>query len=425
MSVVSRRSRYALDIWPGFVDALASLLMVFVFMLLIFVLAQFFLTDTLTGRNQALAQLSEGINELFEVLSLERQKSTSLEQAIADLSSRLQSTVAERDSLAQALETATARARAAAVRATELQAELESAFATISSDQQQIEHQLQEITGLQSDIAALRHLRGKLEAQVGDLKGRLREREDKLTAARRRLDQRDTRIAELSERVEALDRTRSEQAAINTRSQARIRLLNDQLSALRTEIARLASALTASEATVKTQKIKLAELGQRLNTALADKVEELGRYRSEFFGRLRQVLGERSDIRIVGDRFLLQSELLFDTASADIGPEGKQQLAQLAKTLHDIAQEIPSDIDWILRIDGHTDRRPIHTDKFPSNWELSMARALSIVDYLIEQGIPAERLAATGFGQHHPLDPANTESAYRQNRRIELKLTQP
>lgn len=425
MSVVSRRSRYALDIWPGFVDALASLLMVFIFMLLIFVLAQFFLTDTLTGRNQALAQLSEGINELFEVLSLERQKSASLERAIADLSSRLQSTVAERDSLAQALETATARARAAAVRATELQADLESAFATISSDQEQIEHQLQEITGLQSDIAALRHLRGKLEAQVGDLKGRLQEREDKLTAARRGLDQRDTRIAELSERVEALDRTRSEQTAINTRSQARIALLNDQLSALRTEIARLASALTASEATVKTQKLKIAELGQRLNTALADKVEELGRYRSEFFGRLRQVLGERSDIRIVGDRFLLQSELLFDTASADIGPEGKQQLAQLAKALQDIAQEIPSDIDWILRIDGHTDRRPIHTDKFPSNWELSMARALSIVDYLIEQGIPAERLAATGFGQHHPLNPANTEAAYRQNRRIELKLTQP
>lgn len=425
MSVVSRRSRYALDIWPGFVDALASLLMVFIFMLLIFVLAQFFLTDTLTGRNQALAQLSEGINELFEVLSLERQKSASLERAIADLSSRLQSTVAERDSLAQALETATARARAAAVRATELQADLESAFATISSDQEQIEHQLQEITGLQSDIAALRHLRGKLEAQVGDLKGRLQEREDKLTAARRGLDQRDTRIAELSERVEALDRTRSEQTAINTRSQARIALLNDQLSALRTEIARLASALTASEATVKTQKLKIAELGQRLNTALADKVEELGRYRSEFFGRLRQVLGERSDIRIVGDRFLLQSELLFDTASADIGPEGKQQLAQLAKALQDIAQEIPSDIDWILRIDGHTDRRPIHTDKFPSNWELSMARALSIVEYLIEQGIPAERLAATGFGQHHPLNPANTEAAYRQNRRIELKLTQP
>jgi chemotaxis protein MotB len=153
-------------------------------------------------------------------------------------------------------------------------------------------------------------------------------------------------------------------------------------------------------------------------------VAELASYRSEFFGKLKQVLGERPDIQIVGDRFVFQSEVLFDVGSADIGDAGKQQLAQFAKTLLEIAAEIPGDIDWILRVDGHTDKRPINTSQFHSNWELSSARAIAVVNFLQSQGIPANRLAAAGFAEFRPLDDADDEVAYRRNRRIELKLDQ-
>jgi chemotaxis protein MotB len=158
--------------------------------------------------------------------------------------------------------------------------------------------------------------------------------------------------------------------------------------------------------------------------ALASKVQELARYRSEFFGRLREVLGKRKDVRIVGDRFVFQSEVLFETGSAELGGAGQQQLGQLARALTEIAARIPKDLPWVLRVDGHTDRIPIHTPEFRSNWELSTARAISVVRFLIDQGIPADHLAATGFGEHQPLDPGLSEAALRRNRRIELKLTQ-
>ncbi|MCG8511006.1 MAG: OmpA family protein, partial [Rhodospirillales bacterium] len=164
--------------------------------------------------------------------------------------------------------------------------------------------------------------------------------------------------------------------------------------------------------------------GKRLNAALASKVQELSRYRSEFFGRLRQVLGEQAGVRIVGDRFVFQSEVLFESASAELEEPGKAQLTQLGRTLSELAGKIPDDIDWVLRVDGHTDKIPIRTSKFPSNWELSTARAISVVKFLIEQGIPADNLAATGFGEFQPIDPRDDEIAYRRNRRIEFKLTQ-
>ena len=183
-------------------------------------------------------------------------------------------------------------------------------------------------------------------------------------------------------------------------------------------------ALEAAEAQNEEQEVQIADLGRRLNIALATKVQELARYRSEFFGRLREVLGTRQDIRVVGDRFVFQSELLFGTGEAELGTEGKVQLQQLADALLEIAAEIPDDIDWILRVDGHTDRRPIFTAVFPSNWDLSTARAVSVVNFLIDQGIPPQRLAATGFGEFQPLDDGNDEIAYRRNRRIEFKFTQ-
>jgi len=307
---LTRRGRNTVNVWPAFVDALASVVLVLIFMLLVFVLGQFLMGTTLAGRDRALAELNRQVSELARTLALERKQSETL-------LSELRATLAEREA--------------------------------------------------------------KLEAQGGAL----------------------------AERGEALGR------------------LDRQVAALREQIARLNAALEASESTVGKQKVEIARLGERLNVALARKVEELQRYRSEFFGRLRQLLGKHPSIRIAGDRFVFQSELLFPSGEATLVPEGERQLAQLATTLKTVTRTIPEDINWILRIDGHTDRRPIRTPQFASNWELSTARALSVVRFLAAQGIPEKRLAAAGFGEHYPLDPANTAAAYARNRRIEIKLTQP
>lgn len=425
MTILTRRTRYAIDIWPGFVDALASILMVFIFMLLIFVLAQFFLTDTLEGRNQALSQLSQGINQLFDVLSLERKKSAELQDSLDDLSRRLDATLMQRDSLALELANATERAESAASLANELRTKLTDALHTITGDQERIEQQTGQISALQDDIKALKRLRTELETQIAGLSSTLKQRENELTASEEKTRSLERQAAEAQESTRSAQAELTDQQALTSQAEARITLLNHQIAALRTQLSELSSALALSEAMVADQKVEIAELGQRLNVALANKVQELSRYRSEFFGRLRQVLGQRADIQIVGDRFLLQSELLFTSGAADLGPAGKQQLTELAETLKDIAYNIPSDIEWVLSVAGHTDRRPIRTARFPSNWELSTARALSIVKYLIAQGIPPERLSVAGFGEFHPVDPASTAEAYRQNRRIEIKLTQP
>lgn len=425
MTVMTRRTRYTIDIWPGFVDALASILMVFIFMLLIFVLAQFFLTDTLEGHNQALSQLSQGINQLFDVLSLERKKSAELQDSLDALSSRLEATLTERDSLALELANATERAESAVSQANELRTKLTDALQTITGDKKQIEQQLGEINALQEDVVALKRLRAQLENQIAGLSSTLKQREGDLTAAKQQTRYVKERLAEAQEGTHSVQAALTEQQGLTSKAEAKITLLNSQIAALRKQLSELSSALALSKAAVADQKVEIAELGQRLNIALTNKVQELSRYRSEFFGRLREVLGQRSDIQIVGDRFVLQSELLFTSGAAELGPAGKEQLSELADTLKEIAKEIPPDIKWVLSVAGHTDRRPIRTAQFPSNWELSTARALSIVNYLIAQGIAPDRLSAAGFGEFHPVDPANTAEAYRRNRRIEIKLTQP
>lgn len=425
----SRRSRHGINVWPGFVDALASILLVFIFVVLIFVLAQFFLKETLVGRERALDQLSRQINELADTLSLEREKSTALGTTIEDLSTRLTATLAERDVLNRRLALTAQRAQAAETEAAQLQVRLEDAEATIGVDKERIELQVRELAGLQQDIAALRQVRDDLEGQVGELTAGIKQRDADLLVARDRSKALETRLAE------AQERTRLAQVEIGKRdirlreftkqSRSRLQVLNQQIAALREQLSQLSAALALAETGAKAQKVEIAELGKRLNVALARRVQKLNRYRSEFFGRLREVLGDHPDIRIVGDRFVFQSELLFPTASATLVPAGRKQLAQLAQTLRSVTRTIPADIDWVLRVDGHTDRRPIHTTRFPSNWELSTARALSVVNYLIAQGIAPKRLVAAGFGEFRPLDDRHTDQAYARNRRIEIKLTGP
>ena len=429
MFALSRRSRHGINVWPGFVDALASILLVFIFVVLIFVLAQFFLKETLVGRERALDQLSRQINELADTLSLEREKSTALGTTIEDLSTRLTATLAERDVLNRRLALTAQRAQAAETEAAQLQVRLEDAEATIGVDKERIELQVRELAGLQQDIAALRQVRDDLEGQVGELTAGIKQRDADLLVARDRSKALETRLAE------AQERTRLAQVEIGKRdirlreftkqSRSRLQVLNQQIAALREQLSQLSAALALAETGAKAQKVEIAELGKRLNVALARRVQKLNRYRSEFFGRLREVLGDHPDIRIVGDRFVFQSELLFPTASATLVPAGRKQLAQLAQTLRSVTRTIPADIDWVLRVDGHTDRRPIHTTRFPSNWELSTARALSVVNYLIAQGIAPKRLVAAGFGEFRPLDDRHTDQAYARNSRIEIKLTGP
>lgn len=420
MLAQARRSRSAVNIWPGFVDALATLLMVIIFLLMIFVVAQFYLNDALVGRDKALDKLNAQISELAQLLSLERRASRDLRNNVAQISAELQSSLAERDNLSTQLsallgiqetlksaqtelsEVTTERDALIAERGAlsgELETiykNLEDANKTISVDKEKIEIQVKKLASLQQDIVALQALRDELTKRV------------------------DAAVRDAETSARAL----GEEQKISLAAKAQVALLNRQLAALRRQVAALNEALEASETRDKEAQVKIANLGQRLNAALASKVQELARYRSEFFGRLRQVLGNRRDIQIVGDRFVFQSEVLFASGSDELAPNGKLQMAKLGKTLLEITQKIPSDINWILRVDGHTDRVPIKTRRFPSNWELSTARAISVVKFLASQGIPASRFAAAGFGEFQPLDARDDEFAYRRNRRIELKLDQ-
>jgi chemotaxis protein MotB len=438
MAVGSTRRSSQTNYWPGFVDALAALLVVVVFMVMVFALAQFFLSDALSGREAALERLNRQVDELARMLDLERGANADLRLSVSQLSSQLQSSLTEREALTAKLSgieeelLAAQRDRAAAV------ADLEAARQTTAADRETIELQLRDLERLNRDIAALREVRAKLESEIAESTGalsqardRTRELEAELAAAEERtvlvqkdLDAREIRLAELLERAETAEQSFTEERAISQQAERQVALLNRQLDELRRQIAALNEALQASEAKNAEQGVQIVNLGQRLNAALATRVQELARYRSEFFGRLREVLGERSDIRIVGDRFVFQSEVLFDTGEATLNPAGEAQLASFADTLREIAGSIPAEIDWILRVDGHTDVRPISSARFPSNWELSTARATEVVKYLISRGIPPRRLVAAGFGEYQPLEPGNTEEAYRRNRRIEFKLDQ-
>ena len=484
MPGAASRRYSSVNYWPGFVDALAALLVVVVFLIMVFALAQVFLSEALSGRDSVLERLTSELDELAQMLDLERSANADLRISVAQLSSQLQTSVSERDALVSKLsdieeELASERRGRAA--------EVADLNRIISADKESIELQLRDLERLSRDIAALRTVRDQLEQKVSGLASSLRQSEQQLGEARelakergrelgqvralakereqqlgqvrelalererqlgqvrdltkeleakladerertvlaqKEVDQRDIRLNELLQRSETAEESFTEERTLSEQAQRQVSLLGRQISELRRQLAALNEPLEASEAKDKEQKTQIVNLGKRLNAALATRVQELARYRSEFFGRLREVLGNRSDIRIVGDRFVFQSEVLFASGAAELNPAGGQQLVQLARTLVQISRDIPGELDWVLRVDGHTDVRPIATAQFPSNWELSSARATSVVKFLIEQGIPPNRLVAAGFGQYQPLDAGDDEIAYRRNRRIEFKLTQ-
>ncbi len=337
MALSRSHRRDEVNFWPGFVDALSTMLIGIVFLLSVFVLGQFFLSQELTGKDTALERLNRQISELTDLLALERSSNRQAQENLQLLQSSLTREQAER--------------------------------------------------GRIQDLLA---------AQPGN------------------------QAAQLGEAQKALEAEKQ----LSARAQATVDLVNQQIQAMRRQLAALEEALGAAEAKDKEAQARISDLGSRLNVALAQRVQELARYRSDFFGRLRQVLGTRPDIRVVGDRFVFQSEVFFDAGQAVLKPEGRGELDKLGAIIADLGREMPPDLPWILRVDGHTDNRPIRSPQFPSNWHLSAGRAIAVVEYLVTKGIPADRIAATGFGDNQPLDVANTDDAWRRNRRIEFKITE-
>jgi chemotaxis protein MotB len=289
------------------------------------------------------------------------------------------------------------------------------------------------LTRLNSQIAELTELlaleragRGETDENIASLAASLGAAESERDRLRGLLDSQSDVALNAGDRVAQLTDELEAESQVSQRALAQVELLNQQISALRRQIAALEAALDASEERDRESQTKVADLGRRLNVALAQRVQELSRYRSDFFGRLREILGDRPDIQIVGDRFVFQSEVFFETGSDIIGNEGLEELDQLASAVVELNAEIPEDIPWVLRIDGHTDKRPITSSggRFQSNWDLSAARAISVVRYLIDRGIPPDRLVAAGFGEFQPIEDGDTEEAFSKNRRIELKLTE-
>lgn len=381
--------------WPGYVDALTTLLMVLIFLLSLFSVAQFTLTDTLSTRDSAIDALNKQLGNLASVLSIEKTANEGLKQDLEKLTLQLRQNQAERDRLGADLSAQRTASDALKIerdalteRLTSMLAERDRLASSLESSnkeaaakagdlQKEIERQRLELTRLAASLAAANQDKGKL---FGDLT-----EEQKLTA---------------------------EQKAAVVR-------LTAELAALKDELARLSTALDAADVKAKDQQAQIVDLGQKLNRALASKVEELARYRSEFFGKLREALRGQRDVQIVGDRFVFQSEVLFPSGSAKLQESGEKQLASVAKRLVEIAATIPKDVNWVLQVDGHTDNKAIASAQYPSNWELSAARAIAVVKFLHSEGIPNDRLVAAGYGEYQPL--SSTDTA--RNRRIELKLT--
>jgi chemotaxis protein MotB len=468
-----RTTSEALNPWPGYVDALSTLLMVIIFVLLVFVLAQAFLSVALSGRDRALDRLNRQVAELSDMLSLEKGRSSELRLSITQLSREVQEAGSERDSLAlqlgvlrataarvgaerdslkserdrldAQLADQTALVQAAETRNAQLQAQLadaarrndaagqdaaataadlaqtraqlatardlldemrrqaEAADRTVQTDQATLSEKLSDLAKLALQVQQLTALRDQLEAQAQDVAVRA------TTEAQRRA----AVAAELADETKLADSQR-----------AQLALMTQQVSGLRDELASVKAALQAADVSGKDKDVQIANLGQRLNAALAQKVQELQSYRSEFFGKLREVLAGRPGIAVVGDRFVFQSEVLFPAGSDALSPAGQDQVAQLAATLKDISKQIPPEVNWLLRVDGHADHQPVDpTGNFVDNWDLSAKRAINVVKLLIADGVPPERLAATAFADYQPLDAASTPEAYAKNRRIEIRLT--
>ncbi len=423
MAAISRRREGADYTWPGYVDALTTLLMVLIFLLSIFSVAQFTLSTVLTSRESAIDTLNRQIADIAGQLSLEKRSAEDLQKDVSRLTLLTRELQTERERLN--VDLASQRKTAEELRAererlnTDLAAQRKSVDALrierdrVSTDLAAQRKSTDEATAERDRLSALlRDATREIETKTGDLQKEIERQRLELTRLAASL------AAANNEKGKLFADLTEEQKQTVEQKAAAIRLTTE-VAGLKDELARLGSLLDAADAKAKQQQAQIVDLGQKLNRALASKVEELARYRSEFFGKLREALAGQRDVQIVGDRFVFQSEVLFPSGSAQLQPGGEKQLASVAQRLVEIASKIPKDINWVLQVDGHTDNKPIKSPQFPSNWELSTARAIAVVKFLNEQGIANENLVAAGYGEYQPL--SSTDTA--RNRRIELKLT--
>ncbi len=423
MTVTRRRISSPITAWPGYVDVLSALLMVVIFVLMIFTVAQFMLSEVLHGQKNELAILHNQINELATILGLEKEKSSQLNTEVSRLSDVIIGLSEDREILSSQVEEYSVQSE---------------------TDKTRIKQQMLAIASLNEDIQALTRVKDELEQKVAglavslahkddqisvlrdrskSLAARLMEKTEMTVLAQEKIEAQDIRIQALSVVLESQKQAIAQEKQLSATTRAEVALLSDQITKLQTQLKMISDALALTKVQGQEKDEKIVKLGKQLNIALARKVNELQKYRSEFFGQLQKILGNNPAILIQGDRFVLQAGLLFESGSTDLGAQGRIHLTTLADTLLQISRKIPKKINWILRIDGHTDRVPIQNEIFASNWELSAARAVSVVRFLSQKGIPEKRMAAAGFSKYHPIDTADTPEAYQKNRRIEIKLT--
>jgi len=373
------RTRRSADIWPGFVDAISTLLLVLIFLLTIFISSEFLLSKLLTNKDDALEDLNIQIYQLSELLSLEKRENKDLTSTISKLNDKLNDSSVTSDLLSME-------------------------FSNLKNKNIELNSLL---NSLKASTILIKKENKNLDIKNSNIESELKKLLSTLKATKVNL-------------IKAEEEVKLSEAAKN-----QVSLLNMQVAELREQLNIIQNLLDINLENIKKKDIQIVELGRKLNTALAVKVGELTQYKSEFFGRLRSILGNRDDIQIVGDRFIFQSEVLFASGSAEVAIEGVLELTKLSKILLDITKDIPTDIPWVLQIQGHTDQNPINTPLYPSNWELSAARAISVGRVLISSGVSSDKISVAGFAEFQPLEFGNSASSFRKNRRIEIKLTQP
>lgn len=460
-------------IWPGFVDVLASTLMVIIFVILLFTVAQVYLGDLVVGKNEQIQNLEKTIEIQDETIVeqdlslsdkelalIERQEVISqldTELEILDEEIRLKQTeISEKENLLTAkdqeislqdellkqkdetiitlddlidkqaldikeLNEIIARITEELSLSLEEKEELRGRLSSLNEEQELLKSQLQELGGENQTLVG----------QLSDSQGRIQSLLESLSSSKGENEILETQISSvesqnqsLRDQITSLEKDSVIQTTSLNDALAQISRLSEDIKILSNEIQLLNNLLDSKEAEIASNKIELGELGDRLNRVLTSELYKLQKYKSEFFGQLSETLGQREDIQIKGDRFIFQSEILFESGSADIQSGGRVALSLIAKTLIDLSNQIPTDLNWILQVDGHTDKIPISTSRFPSNWELSHARALEVVKFFIQQGIPADKLSANGYGEHQPISLGSSPEDLKLNRRIELKITQ-
>jgi chemotaxis protein MotB len=462
----SQRAEENSIIWPGFVDVLASTLMVIIFVVLLFTVAQVYLGDLVVGKNEQIQNLEKTIEiqdetiveqdlslsgkelALIERQEVIKQLDTELEILDEEIRSK-QTEISEKENLLIAKDELLSQKdetilslddliNQQAIDITELneiiaritdelslsleeKEELRSKLSSLGEEQQLLKNQLQELGG-ENQL---------LVGQLSDSQGRIQSLLESLSSSKGENEILETQISSvenqnqsLRDQIASLEQDSLIQGTNLNEALAQISRLSEDIKILSNEIQLLNNLLDSKEAEIASNKIELGELGDRLNRVLTSELFKLQKYKSEFFGQLSETLGQREDIQIKGDRFIFQSEILFESGSADIQAGGREALSLIAKTLIDLSDKIPTDLNWILQIDGHTDRVPIATAKFPSNWELSHARALEVVKFFIQQGVPADKLSANGYGEYQPISLGSSGDDLKLNRRIELKITQ-